>query len=112
MTDALANQSAHASILNEFILYLSNADAYDWLDAQRSITFADALSRNRFLQSNHSKGKLSLALAKLYGDIGDYPMLLHYLEIAHKQFPQDKELAKLYDDVVSNKIQRIEIVPY
>ncbi|MCH9049209.1 MAG: hypothetical protein IH836_09815 [Proteobacteria bacterium] len=112
MEDALASQRVHGSILSEFVLYLSNADTYDWPDTQRSIVFADALSRNPFLQSNHSKGKLSLALAKLYADIGDYPLLLRHMEIAHKQFPADKDLAKLYDDVISNKIQRIEIVPY
>ena len=112
MEDALANQRIHPYILNEFTLYLSNADNYDWPDTQRSIVFADALSRNRFLQSNNSKGKLSLMLAKLYGDVGDYPLMLKHMEIAHKQFPEDKDIAKLYDDVISNKIQRIEIVPY
>ena len=112
MEDALASQIVHNSILSEFILYLSNADTYDWPSTQRSIVFADALLRNPFLQSNHSKGRLSLALAKLYGDIGDYPLLLKHIEIAHKQFPEDKDLAKLYDDVVSHKIQRIKIVPY
>ena len=112
MTNALANQRVHVSILNEFVLYLSNADTYGWLDAQRSITFANALSRNRSLQSNISKGRLSRALVKLYADMGDYPMLLHHLEIAHKQFPEDKELAKLYDDAVNNKIRRIEMAPY
>jgi len=112
MEDALASQRVHGSILSEFVLYLSNADTYDWPDTQRSIVFAVALLRNPFLQSNHSKGKLSLALAKLYADIGDYPLLLRHMEIAHKQFPADKDLAKLYDDVISNKIQRIEIVPY
>ena len=112
MEDALASQRVHGSILSEFVLYLSNADTYDWPDTQRSIVFAVALLRNPFLQSNHTKGKLSLALAKLYADIGDYPLLLRHMEIAHKQFPADKDLAKLYDDVISNKIQRIEIVPY
>jgi len=112
MEDALANQRVHTDILNEITLYLSNADTYDWLDAQRSIVFAEALSRNRFLQSNNSKGKLSLMLAKLYGDIGDYPLMLQHMEIAHKQLPKDKDLDKLYDDVISKKIQRIEIVPY
>jgi len=33
------------------------------------------------------------------------------MEIAHKQFPKDKDIAKLYDDVISHKIQRIKIVP-
>ncbi len=112
MEDALANQRVHPYILNEFTLYLSNADIYDWPDTQRSIVFADALSRNRFLQSNNSKGKLSLMLAKLYGDVGDYPLMLKHMEIAHKQFPEDKDIAKLYDDVISNRIHRIEIVPY
>jgi len=112
MEDALANQRVHPDILNEFTIYLSNADKYDWLDAQRSINFAEALLRNQFLQSNNSKGKLSLMLAKLYGDIGDYPLMLQHLEIAHKKLPKDKEIAKLYNDVISHKIQRIEIVPY
>jgi len=112
MEDALANQRVHPDILNEFILYLGNADTYNWSDPKRSIIFADALSRSRFLQSNHTKGKLSRILAKLYGDIGDYPLMLQHMEIAHKQFPEDKDLAKLYDDVISHKIQRIKIVPY
>jgi len=111
MEDALANQRVHPDILNEFKLYLSNADTYNWSDPKRSIVFADALSRNRFLHSNSSKGRLSLILAKLYGDIGDYESMLQHMEIAHKQFPKDKSLAKLYDDVLTNKIQRIEIVP-
>ncbi len=111
MEDALANQRAHPDILNEFTLYLSNADTYNWSDPKRSIVFADALSRNRFLQSNNTKGKLSLIFAKLYGDVGDYPLMLQHMEIAHKQLPKDKDLDKLYDDVVSKKIQRIEIVP-
>jgi hypothetical protein len=104
MEDALANQRVHPDILNEFILYISNADAYNWLDAQRSIVFADILLRNPFLQSSHLKGK--------FGDIGDYPLMLQYMEIAHKQLPKDKDLDKLYDDVINNKIQKIEIVPY
>jgi len=111
MEDALANQRVHPDILNEFILYISNADTYDWLDPQRSIVFADILLRHPFLQSSHSKGKLSLILAKLYGDIGDYPLMLQHMEIAHKQLPKDKDLDKLYDDVINNKIQKIEIVP-
>ena len=112
MEDALANQRVHPDILNEFTVYLSNVDIYDWSDPQRSIISADALLRNRFMQTNNSKGKLSLILAKLYGDVGDYPMMLQHIGIAHKQFPKDKVIAKLYDDVVSHKIQRIEIVPY
>ena len=111
MEDAFASQRVHPDILNEFTLYLSNADTYNWSDPKRSIVFADALSRSRFLQSNHSKGKLSLILAKLYGDVGDYPLMLKHMEIAHKQFPKDKDIAKLYDDVISHKIQRIKIVP-
>lgn len=111
MEDAFASQRVHPDILNEFTLYLSNADTYNWSDPKRSIVFADALLRNRFLQSNNSKGKLSLILAKLYGDIGDYPLMLKHMEIAHKQFPKDKDIAKLYDDVISHKIQRIKIVP-
>jgi len=111
MEDALENQRVHPDILNEFTVYLSNADTYNWSDPKRSIVFADSLSRNRFLQSNNSKGKLSLILAKLYADVGDYPLMLQHMEIAHKQFPEDKHLAKLYDDVINNKIQKIEIVP-
>jgi len=111
MEDALENQRVHPDILNEFTVYLSNADTYNWSDPKRSIVFADALSRNRFLQSNNSKGKLSLILAKLYGDVGDYALMLQHIEIAHKQFPKDKDIAKLYDDVMSHKIQRIEIIP-
>jgi len=111
MEDALANQRIHPDILNEFTLYISNADAYNWLDAQRSIAFADILLRNPYLQSSHSKGRLSLLLAKLYGDIGDYPLMLQNMEIAHKQLPKDKDLDKLYDDVINKKIQKIQIVP-
>ena len=113
MEDALASQRVHHYIMNEFIKYLINADNYNWPDTQRSIVFANALLRNPvLLQSNHFKGKLSLTLAKLYGDIGDYPLMRQHMEIAHKQLPKDKDLDKLYDDVISNKIQRIEIVPY
>jgi len=112
MEDALANQIVYSSILNQFTTYLSNADKYDWLDAQRSINFAEALLRNRFLQVDAIKGRLNLILVKLYGDIGDYPLSLQHLEIAHKQFPENKDLAKFYDDVISHKIQKIKIVPY
>jgi len=112
MEAALANQSVYSSILNQFTTYLSNADKYDWLDAQRSINFAEALLRNRFLQVDAIKGRLNLILVKLYGDIGDYPLSLQHLEIAHKQFPENKDLAKFYDDVISHKIQKIKIVPY
>jgi len=113
MEDALANQSVYSSILNQFTIYLSNADKYDWpADTQRSIKFAEALLRNRFLQADAIKGRLNLILVKLYGDVGDYPLSLQHLEIAHKQFPENKDLAKFYDDVVSNKKRRIEIVPH
>jgi len=112
MEDALANQIVYSSILNQFTTYLSNADKYDWLDAQRSINFAEALLRNRFLQVDAIKGRLNLILVKLYGDIGDYPLSLQHLEIAHKQLPENKDLAKFYDDVISHKIQKIKIVPY
>jgi len=113
MEDALANQSVYSSILNQFTIYLSNADKYDWpADTQRSIKFAEALLRNRFLQADAIKGRLNLILVKLYGDVGDYPLSLQHLEMAHKQFPENKDLAKFYDDVISHKIQRIKIVPY
>jgi len=113
MENALASQRVHHDIINEFIRYLINADNYDWPDTQRSIVFANALLRNPvLLQSNSFKGRLSLTFAKLYGDIGDYPLMLQHMEFAHKQFPEDKGITRLYDDVISKKIQRIEIVPY
>ncbi len=113
MESALASQRVHHDIMNEFIRYLINADNYDWPDTQRSIVFANALLRNPvLLQSNHFKGKLSLTLAKLYGDIGNYTLMLQHMEIAHKKFPGDKDIARLYDDVINNKIQKIGIVPY
>ena len=111
MEDALANQRVYVSILNQFTLYLSNADINEWTDTQRSINFAEALLRNRFLQVDAIKGRLNFILTKLYDDIGDNLLMLQHLEIAHKQLPENKILAKFYDDVISHKIQRIKIVP-
>ena len=113
MEDAFASQRVYSSILSQFTINLSNIAKYDWLaDTQRLIDIAHALSRNPYLQNHHSKGRLNLILAKLYGDIGDYPLMLQHIEIAHKQLPEDKGLDKLYDDVISHKVQRIEIVHY
>ncbi|MGK0296862.1 MAG: hypothetical protein ACI9XC_000461 [Gammaproteobacteria bacterium] len=106
MEDEFANRRVYSSILNQFTTYLGNAETYDWpVDTQRLINFAEALLHNPFLEIRALKGNLSLILFKLYGDIGDYSLSLQHLEMAHKQLPQEKDLTKLYDDVISKKFK-------